>query len=60
MQIAALYSHLNGEEYLIVHQADLWNEVKSVILEVDAEACRTKLSKEKSRKGSNTSSLPRT
>ena len=51
MKIAALYSHLNGEEYLIVHQPDLWDEVKSVILEADAEACRTKLSKEKSREG---------
>lgn len=51
MQIAALYSHLNGEEYLIVHRPDLWNEVKSVIAKVDAEACRTKVSGEKSREG---------
>ena len=51
MQIAALYSHLNGEEYLIVHRPDLWKEVKSVIAKVDAEACRTKVSGEKSREG---------
>ena len=51
MQIAALYSHLNGEEYLIVHRPTLWKEVKSVIAKVDAEACRTKVSGEKSRKG---------
>ena len=50
MQIAALYSHLNGEEYLIVHRPALWKEVKSVIARVDAEACRTKVSGEKSRK----------
>lgn len=35
----------------MVHQSDLWNEVKSVILDANAEACRTKLSKEESREG---------
>ena len=51
MQIAALYSHLNGEEYLIVHRPTLWKGVKSVIANVDAEACRTKVSGEKRREG---------
>ncbi len=51
MRIQASYSHLNGEEYLIVHRNHLWNEVKDVIAEVDAMACRTKISKEKTMPG---------
>lgn len=51
MKIAALYSHLNGEEYLLVHCKTLWEEVQSVIAEVDAEACRTKISREKRMRG---------
>ena len=51
MRIQARYSHLNGEEYLIVHRNHLWNEVKDVIAEVDAMACRTKISKEKTMPG---------
>ena len=31
MQIKARYSHLNGEEYLIVHRKELWEEVQAVI-----------------------------
>ena len=48
MQIKARYSHLNGEEYLLVHRKQLWEEVQSVIERVDAFACRTKVSKKKS------------
>ena len=51
MQIKAIYSHLNGEEYLIVHRGELWEEVKRVIEEVDASACRTKISREKTKLG---------
>lgn len=51
MQIQARYSHLNGEEYLIVHRSALWYEVQAVISEIDAEACKTKVSKEKNKKG---------
>ena len=51
MKIAAKYSHLNGEEFLIARQRSLWTEVQSVITEVDAENCRTKLSRESRRKG---------
>lgn len=47
MRIQAKYSHLNGEEYLLVHRKQLWDEVKEVIAEVDAAACRTKVSREK-------------
>ena len=51
MRIKAKYSHLNGEEYLLVHRKQLWDEVKAVIAEVDAMACRTKVSREKTMPG---------
>ena len=51
MQIKARYSHLNGEEYLLVHRKQLWEEVQAVIAQVDAFSCRTKISKEKTMQG---------
>ncbi len=51
MNIGAVYSHLNGVEFLMVHHPDLWSEVRDVISSVDAEACRTKESKEKRTEG---------
>jgi len=51
MQIAETYSHLNGLEFLLVHKPHLWDEIKKVIAAVDAEACRTKISKEKRIRG---------
>ncbi len=47
MRIAAQYSHLNGLEYLLVHKKALWEEIQATIASMDAEACRTKVSKEK-------------
>jgi hypothetical protein len=51
MKIAERYSHLGGLEILQVHNPGLWTEIVSVIEAVDAEACRTKVSKEKRMKG---------
>ncbi|MBK8093607.1 MAG: restriction endonuclease [Verrucomicrobiaceae bacterium] len=51
MRIAKIYSHLNGLEYLMVHHKKLWKEVQDVIVAVDAEACKTKISKEKGMEG---------
>ena len=51
MRIAETYSHLNGLEFLLVHKQILWQEIQSVISEVDADTCRTKVSKEKTMKG---------
>lgn len=51
MRIAQKYSHLNGEEYLIVHHNDLYKEIKSVIKAVGAEKLKLKISKEKTKKG---------
>ncbi|MEW6544664.1 MAG: BglII/BstYI family type II restriction endonuclease [Nitrospirota bacterium] len=51
MRIAETYSHLNGLEFLLVHKPTLWKEIQSVIKDVDANKCRTKVSKEKTMKG---------
>lgn len=51
MRIAAKYSHLNGEEHLIVHRNHLWEQVKHVIDRVHAESCRTKQSREIRKQG---------
>ena len=52
MRVAARYSHLNGEEFLLVHRKELWEEILEVIDSVDAEACRTKVSRERTMAGS--------
>lgn len=51
MKIAETYSHLNGLEFLLVHKPALWEEIQGVIAAVDANSCRTKVSKEKTMKG---------
>ena len=53
MKIAQKYSHLNGEEYLIVHHNDLYKEIKQVIANIDADQFRTKISKEKRKIGNS-------
>lgn len=51
MNIHEVYSHLNGLEYLQVHKSSLWDEIKEVIISIDAEKCKTKVSKEKRTEG---------
>lgn len=51
MIIKEVYSHLNGLEFIKVHKPRLWKEIKEVVTEVDAEACKTKRSKEKTKRG---------
>ncbi|MGJ3234367.1 BglII/BstYI family type II restriction endonuclease [Marivirga sp.] len=51
MKIGAMYSHLNGFEWIQYHQKDLWDEIIAVIEGIDAEEFRTKVSKEKTMKG---------
>lgn len=53
MKIAQKYSHLNGEEYLIVHHPNLYDEIKDAIESIDAEQLRTKVSKEIRKGGAN-------
>ena len=51
MRIVETYSHLNGLEYLMVHKPALLEEIRAVIGGVNAEALKTKISKEKTMKG---------
>jgi hypothetical protein len=51
MRIVEIYSHLNGEEYLIVHHGKVYDEIKQVIRQVDAGKCITKTSEEKTMRG---------
>jgi hypothetical protein len=51
MKIVEKYSHLNGLEFLLVHKPELWQEIELVIHSIDAEKCKTKISKEKTKSG---------
>lgn len=51
MKISQKYSHLNGEEYLIVHHKELYTEIFNVIESIDASKFVTKVSKEKTMNG---------
>ncbi len=51
MKIAQKYSHLNGEEYLIVHHKKLYKEIIETIESIDASKFITKESKEKTMSG---------
>ena len=51
MKIGAMYSHLNGFEWIQYHQKAMWDEMKGIIESIDAETYRTKVSKEKTMKG---------
>jgi len=51
MKIAQKYSHLNGEEYLIVHHKNLYKEIIRTIESIDASKFITKVSKEKTKMG---------
>ena len=51
MKIAQKYSHLNGEEYLIVHHKKLYKEIVQIIESIDGNNFLTKKSKEKTMTG---------
>ena len=51
MKISKKFSHLNGDEWLLVHEKDTYQEILGVIESIDAETCRTKISKEERMKG---------
>jgi hypothetical protein len=51
MVIAQKYSHLNGEEFLLVHHKKLYQELIHIVESIDAEAHRTKISREKTMRG---------
>ena len=49
MKIGAMYSHLNGFEWIQYHQKEMWEEMTSIIENINAEVFRTKISKEKTK-----------
>ncbi|RJP74005.1 MAG: restriction endonuclease [Ignavibacteriales bacterium] len=51
MKLTQKYSHLNGEEYLLVHHKKEYKEIEYVINTIDAEKHLTKESEEKTRRG---------
>jgi len=51
VKIVERYSHLNGEEYLIVHYKHILNEITEIIESVEADKFKTKVSREKTMKG---------
>jgi len=51
MKIDACYSHLNGLEWLLVHEKEIWEEITRTIAGVDAAQFKTKVSKEKTMRG---------
>ena len=51
MRIGTFYSHLNGREWLLVHRPGAWEEIETILSSVDADQCRTKKSREKTKLG---------
>ena len=51
MRLSKFYSHLNGYEYLLVRKPKIWKEIVEVIESVQANDCKTKISREKTKKG---------
>ena len=51
MKIDAHHSHLNGLEWLLVHQPKVWEDLQEIVAEIDPDAHRTKVSKEKTMTG---------
>ncbi|MBI4610341.1 MAG: restriction endonuclease [Candidatus Rokubacteria bacterium] len=51
MKIAALHSHLNGHEWLLVHEKKIWQEIVFTIRSIDATKYKTKVSDERTMKG---------
>jgi hypothetical protein len=46
MTITQYHSHLNGYEWLLVHHREVWKEIEQTARRIDAEKCKTKVSKE--------------
>lgn len=51
MKIVAIYSFKEGKEFIIKNHMSEFEEVKQIINRVDSRSCKTKKSKEKTKKG---------
>jgi hypothetical protein len=46
-----MHSHLNGHEWLLVHEKAIWKEIDTTIKSIDASKYLTKISREKTKRG---------
>lgn len=51
MRIAEMHSHLNGYEHIMFHKEHIWADIVAAVEAVDAGACRTKVSRERTMSG---------
>jgi hypothetical protein len=51
MKIGAMYSHLNGFEWIQYHQKAMWDEMEKIVDAIEAEDYRIKISQEKTMMG---------
>jgi hypothetical protein len=51
VKITAAHSHLNGYEWILVHERSIWEEIVQTISGIDANLYKTKVSEEKTKKG---------
>ena len=51
MNIANMYSHLNGLEFMLVRKPELWREIQEAVRNVDASSAFEKVSREKTMTG---------
>lgn len=51
MKIGAMYSHLNGFEWIQYHRKAMWSEMETVIKGIKAANYRTKISEERTMRG---------
>lgn len=58
MRIAAKYSHMNGEEFLLIRREKLWREISDLIESIDATDHRTKVPRENKTKRGTLSYSP--
>src|SRR5579863_832740 len=53
LRIEKIYSHLNGHEWILVHQPKVWKNIEDTVARVDATKYKTKISKEKGMHGTH-------
>lgn len=51
MRVDAFYSHLNGLEWMQIQRPGYWEEIRSIIRNINANDYKTKASEEKTKKG---------
>lgn len=50
MKIEKIYSHLNGHEWLMVHEPKVWKEIETIVRNIEVRSYKTKVSEERGRR----------